>query len=189
MSDERIRHEHLNFDSDEDYKENSFDSNENLNENNFNFNEDFNEIKEIRKWIVLYRIPHVHSDKLLKILRHRLLPNLPKSTKTLLHTISAEYEIEEMEDSDNSIGEFTYLGIEQGLQDCVNVILHQKHQIELLFNIDGMKPYKSSNKSLWPILCKVYLESDIYKPFTVALYSGTHKPKRLGVFIQIYLRN
>lgn len=57
-----------------------------------------------------------------------------------------------MENSDNSIGEFTYLGIEQGLQDCINVILHQNHEIELLFSIDVMKPYKSSNKTLWPIL-------------------------------------
>lgn len=48
-----------------------------------------------KKWIVSCRIPHIHSDKLLKILRHRLLPNLPKSTKTLLYTTSAEYEIEE----------------------------------------------------------------------------------------------
>lgn len=55
-NDERIMmHENINSNS-------SSDSNENLNEN-FDFNEeDFNEIKEIRKWIVSCRIPHVHPD-------------------------------------------------------------------------------------------------------------------------------
>lgn len=67
-------------------------------------------------------------DKLLKILRHRLY--ITKSSKIYKNVItSVKYEIEEMEDSDNSIDKFTYLGVEQGLQDCVNVILHQNHQI------------------------------------------------------------
>ena len=64
--------------------------------------------------------------------------------KTFLNTTSAVYEVEDMKNSDNSMGKFTYLGIEQGLQDCVNPILHQNHELELLFNIDGMKPYKSA---------------------------------------------
>jgi len=92
-----------------------------------------------------------------------------------------------MKDSDNSIGEFTYIGIEQGLQHCVNMMLHQNRELDLLFNIDGMKPYKSSNKTLWAILCKIYFEPDIYKPFTVALYSGTHKPKRLEEYLYKFI--
>ena len=51
-------------------------NNERRNESNFdsesNEGEDFDEIKELRKWIVTCRIPHIHSDKLLKILRHKL---------------------------------------------------------------------------------------------------------------------
>lgn len=31
------------------------------------------------------------------------------------------------------------------------------------------------------------MESDIYKPFTVALYSGTHKPKRLEEFVDKFI--
>jgi len=48
-----------------------------------------------------------------------------------------------------------YIGIKQGLQHCVNVMLHQNRELDLLFNINGMKPYKNSNRTLWPILCKV----------------------------------
>ncbi|EFN82001.1 hypothetical protein EAI_15666, partial [Harpegnathos saltator] len=55
------------------------------------------------------------------------------------------------------------------------------------FNIDGMKPYKSSNKALRPILCKVYFEPNIYEPFTVALYSGTHKPKSLEQYLNKFI--
>lgn len=58
---------------------------------------------------------NVHSDKLLKILKHRLLPNLPKYTKTVLRITSAVYKIENMEDSDNFMNKFTYLDAEQGL--------------------------------------------------------------------------
>jgi len=69
-------------------------------------------------------------------------------------------------------------------------MLHQNRELDLLFNIDGMKSYKSSNRTLWPILCKIYFEPDVYKPFTVALYSGTHKPKRLEEYpTTIHLQN
>lgn len=64
---------------------------------------DFDEMKKIWKWIVSYIISHWHSDKLLKILKHKLLPTLPKSTKTFLYTTSAVYETENMEDLDNSM--------------------------------------------------------------------------------------
>lgn len=96
--------------------------------------------------------PHVHSDKLLKILRRRLIPTLPMCTKTFLQNTSAEYLLENMEDSNNPIREFTYLGIAQGLKYCININLHTNRELQLQFNIDGMKPYKSSNRTLWPIL-------------------------------------
>jgi len=47
-----------------------------------------------------------------------------------------------------------------------------------------MKPYKS--RILWPILCKVYFEPDIYKSFTVA-YLGTHKPKRFEEYLYKFI--
>ena len=35
----------------------------------------FNEVEEIKQWVVSCKIAHVHVDKLLKILKRRLLPS------------------------------------------------------------------------------------------------------------------
>ena len=42
------------------------------------------EVEELRKWTVNNKIPYVHVDKLLKILKPRLLRTIPLRTKTLL---------------------------------------------------------------------------------------------------------
>ena len=47
--------------------------------------------------------------------------------------------------------------------------------MELKFNIDGMTPYKSSYKTIWPILCQIHDETYVHQPFTVALYAGSNK--------------
>ena len=79
---------------------------------------DEEDIQAIRKWSLKYRIPLTHLDDLIKILRARLLPTLPKTAKTFLRTVDAKYNIKEMEDANGGFGEFVYFGIESGLQEC-----------------------------------------------------------------------
>jgi len=71
-----------------------------------------NEIVQLQEWIISCRISHSHSDKLLKLLRCRLLPILPmcEDTKIFLQSTSAEYLLENMENFDNFMREL-YLGI------------------------------------------------------------------------------
>nr|XP_012234952.1 PREDICTED: uncharacterized protein LOC105679471 [Linepithema humile] len=117
--------------------------------------EEIEEISKLRSWAIECKIPLVHLDKLLKILQQRLLPTLPKSSTTFLKTSTLSYEISKMEDCDNiTNGEYSYFGVEQGLQSCVNSEIHSGNLIELQINIDGMKLFKSSIKSMWPILIK-----------------------------------
>jgi len=71
------------------------------------------EILQLRKWAIECKIPHAHLNKLLNIFRPRLLPNLPKSSKTFLRTSSAKYVITPMTDNDSSLGEFVYFGIKK----------------------------------------------------------------------------
>ncbi|KAJ8664819.1 hypothetical protein QAD02_006481 [Eretmocerus hayati] len=78
------------------------------------------EVQQLKYWVVKNRIAMSHTDELLVILRRRLLPELPASSKTFLQTSSAYYVIEEMLDADNLLGEFVYFGIEEGLQACIN---------------------------------------------------------------------
>lgn len=82
-----------------------------------------------------------------------------------------------MLDSTGSLGEFCYLGIAKGLQACVNPELHPDKILKLDFNIDGVKIKKSSSKTMWPILCRVFYERlpITYKPFSVSIFYGNGK--------------
>lgn len=73
-----------------------------------NYKQEVAEILQLRQWVQECNIAHSHVDKLIAILRPRLLTCLPKTCKTLMGTFSAQYNIEPMCDSDGSIGEFVY---------------------------------------------------------------------------------
>ncbi|KYQ53228.1 hypothetical protein ALC60_07631, partial [Trachymyrmex zeteki] len=72
---------------------------------------------------------------LLEILRRKCMPDLPKTAKTFLKTMSAEYYIENIFEVDD--GQFVYFGITKYLQTMININLHVENIIELLINIDG----------------------------------------------------
>lgn len=145
------------------------------------------EVQALREWAVVCRTPNNHLDLLLAILRKRLLPELPKCSKTFLHTTEATYEVKTMIDGDNLPGEYAYLGLKSGLESCINVNLHTNNLIELDFNIDGVKLQKSSPKTFWPVLCKVYYDPDIYKPFAVCAFYGNGKPKSMKTFMKPFV--
>lgn len=153
---------------------------------NNNILNEVEEISKLRLWAIECRTPLIHLEKLLKILQSRLLPTLPKSAATFLNSNDSAYTINKMEDCDNTIGEYLYFGIEQGLQLCVNTEIHPD-TLELQVNIDGMKLFKSSIKTMWPILVKVHHEPDIYKPFVVSAYVGNSKPKSVNLFLKDFI--
>lgn len=111
------------------------------------------------------------------------MPDLPKTAKTFLKTMSAEYYIENIFEVDD--GQFVYFGITKYLQTMININLHVENIIELLINIDGVPLFNS--KQLWPILCKVYFQCDIYKPFPVAIYCGSHKPSNIHKYFEPFI--
>lgn len=53
-------------------------------------------IQQLQEWIVDTQTPQAHSDRLLKILRVKLLPTLPNCTKTLLKS-NVNFNVEDME--------------------------------------------------------------------------------------------
>ncbi|XP_029156909.1 uncharacterized protein LOC114929510 [Nylanderia fulva] len=151
--------------------------------------EEIDEICKLRSWAIECRIPFVHMDKLLKILQPRLLPTLPRSSTTFFKSNTSYYEIHKMEDYNNiTNGEYSYFGIEQGLQFCINSEIHPNNStMELQVNIDGIKLFKSSTKSMWPILIKIHFKPDIYKPFVAAAYVGNSKPKSVNLFLKDFI--
>ena len=95
------------------------------------------------------------------------------------------YEVEKLGNNDS--GEFVYFGIEKNLQQNVNPALHGAHHLELLINKDGIPLYKSCSIQFWPILCKVFNQPDIYRPFVVAVYCGKQKPKNLDSYLRKFV--
>ncbi|TGZ55795.1 Uncharacterized protein DBV15_11219, partial [Temnothorax longispinosus] len=89
--------EHSNTDENIDLLEASIDNEDEF----YEYNDEFDEITELRTWALSGNptIPHTRLDELLRILRTRLLPNLPKCSKTFLKTASTNYDIQVNEDS------------------------------------------------------------------------------------------
>ncbi|XP_011862876.1 PREDICTED: uncharacterized protein LOC105559276, partial [Vollenhovia emeryi] len=146
-------------------------------------NDEDDETEELRKWALECNVQHSTLDKLLLILRKRLLPNLPKSSKTFLNTKN-NYKISKiLNEKQEPVGEFVYFGIEEGLRLCVNTNLHPNREIKLQFNVDGLPLFNSSKKQFWPILCKVFSKIDVYKPFAVAIFCGNSKPTNVNSFL------
>lgn len=116
--------------------------------------DDFDEINQPRNWALKGNptISHTRLDKLLQILRRRVLPSLPKTAKTCLKITEAKYEIE-IDTSNNN--EFVYFGIRTALTNIIDPCLHSDRTVELFFNVDGLQLFKSSSQQLWPILCHV----------------------------------
>lgn len=134
------------------------------------------EIEELQEWAVDSKVEHSNLDKLLKILRQRVLPGLPKSSKTLLKTSEGKYTIIEMQDANGETGKFVYFGIKKYLEKCIDIAIHRNENIELIVNVDGMPITISGIKSMWVTLCKVHYTNDIYQPFPISVYYGCCKP-------------
>lgn len=147
------------------------------------------DIAELRQWAIQSCIQHCHLDSLLRILRRRLIPNLPATSKTFLKTESANYQIRKFRSNNGMIiGEFIYFGIAAGLLKCVNKKVHLRNILDLQINCDGLPLYKSSAKQFWPILCKVHNTPDIYEPFPVAVFSGDEKPNNLSSYLSDFIK-
>lgn len=79
-------------------------------------------IDELCRWAAECNIQQNHLDKLLAILRKKLIPALPQSSTTFLRTSEAEYKIVDMEDNNrvHSNGQFVYFGLRTKLQENIN---------------------------------------------------------------------
>ena len=155
---------------------------------NIDVSNEFNEVDEIREWALETHINRHQLDKLLPILKKRVLPSLPKSATTLLGTKRLHEIITIFDIEGDETGEFVYFGIKEGLHRCINPSLHEDRKIFLKFNIDGMSLFKSGKKQFWPILCQIHCNiNNLYKPFVVAIYSGDTKPQNINEYMSQFV--
>lgn len=109
------------------------DNNDNSEETNDNeSDETWDDVAQLRQWAIQSHIEHYYLDSLLWILRRRLIPNLPTTSKTFLRTTSANCQIKEFRANDGAIiDEFVYFEITASLQRYVNKEMHQTNILNL----------------------------------------------------------
>ena len=122
-------------------------------------------------WINSDAIKHCHVDNLLKILRNHG-HDLPATARTLLKTP------QNINIGNKSGMEYIFLGVKDQLVKNFALYPDQvRRTIETLhisLNIDGLPLFKSSKKTLWPILCSINLTPK--RIFPLALTCGDSKP-------------
>ena len=142
----------------------------------------------VKNWAIDCKVLYSHIDLLLKALKP-FVPDLPLSHKSLLKVSPQEKLIVKKFDPD-SVGdtsEFVYIGIAKQLQLIINASLHTGSILELQFSTDGLPLFKSSSIEFWPILGKVHNYQNIYKPFVIAIYCGSGKPKSATLFFREFV--
>lgn len=136
---------------------------------------------DISTWAIHENISHKSLNQLLQILRKYTNYVLPKDARTLLRTPQSTKIIQ------IDGGEYSHLGLKKAL---LNII--KKHErlnfipdvIKLFINIDGLPIYKSSEKSLWPILCSDRIINNVY---VIGVYYGEGKPKSANEFLKMFV--
>ncbi|EZA53599.1 hypothetical protein X777_06928 [Ooceraea biroi] len=86
------------------------------------------EVEELREWALSENptIPHTRLEPLLKSLKRRLLPQVPKCAKTFLGATTANYNIQNFNNDKGS--EFIYFGVTNHLQQSINLDLQSVPQ-------------------------------------------------------------
>lgn len=138
---------------------------------------------KLRDWAIQYKIPqHAVSALLNTVLNGHVNVNLPKDCRTLLKTPRNTGTVIEM-----GHGNYCHFGLTHAL-DKIFRDRQERHldltSIKLLVNVDGLPLFKSSNSSLWPILCSDIL---IEKVYMIGVFFGKHKPKDSNEFLQKFV--
>ena len=132
---------------------------------------------DLASWMNQFSIHQNTGDSLLKILRKHGHQDLPLCCKTLL---TADRHVSTLEKSGM---EYVYLGLIQEFSNHVskytNEVREKDFCLEISLNIDGLPLFRSTPKSLWPILCAIHIEP--LQVFPVALSFGSTKPTNLDV--------
>ena len=129
---------------------NNFVKNETEYEKNLRFRND------LKQWAINKNISLEALKELLAVVNQRLPGVLPVDPRTLLQT-KRNIIIKKIEG-----GEYWHKGLIEPLKDIINFVwLEIPESIELNLNFGGLPIFNSSKKEFWPILCNIYVKSEI----------------------------
>lgn len=133
-------------------------------------------LQELRQCFGDHRLTRQAQEDILDILRRHGHPYLPRTSRTLMQTPrSVKKDIQSV-----SNGSMFYLGIAWGVEKLTTPeYLEGRDTIELDFSWDGLQPYKSVKRKVWPILCRLASTRHTAgsEPFIVGMFCGSSDPK------------
>lgn len=132
-------------------------------------------------WANSSGISRNNLTQLLKILNKNGISGLPTDARTLLKTPR------NVAVADKCGGSYYYFGMSHVIEEyCVQ---QSVNDVQLLFNIDGLPLFNSTNVQFWPILCGIVTKvNKRFKPFVVALFCGDSKPSSLSGYLEEFLQ-
>jgi len=143
---------------------------------------------KLSEYIISSRTPRRSATKLLKLLKSvdalDCLKSFPKDSRTLLSTPrSGQVNLTKV-----GGGEYVHFGLSTGLLHILKhfIPLQNISILNIWFNIDGL-PIDKKGKSFWPILCAIYFESKIMKPFIVGAFFGSKKPYSVQEYLHPFV--
>ena len=141
----------------------------------------------ITSWAFSRNIPMIAVTDLLHILKAEPTIDttvLPLDARTLFRT-PISIAVEPMDG-----GYFCYFGFQKYFRLKSNIDYILKHlpnkKLEMSINADGMRVYKSSQDTAWPILCRV-LNVPVVKIFLIAIYLGPSKPTSCEKYLESFI--
>ncbi|KAK9732188.1 hypothetical protein QE152_g12991 [Popillia japonica] len=139
--------------------------------------------EKLTNWAINFNIRQNAFTALLKILNNDVATNynLPQDCRALLGTPRKTKSVKLQG------GDYIHMGLAQAIENiCLEKQLLNKNfdKLELFINIDGLPLAKSSNLSLWPILCS---EKHIQKVFLVGAFYGQSKPKCCNEYLKCFV--
>ncbi|XP_036141389.1 uncharacterized protein LOC118645100 [Monomorium pharaonis] len=148
--------------------------------NNMKHNDRF--LADIITWVKQCKPPGSTVNSLLKILRKHTNVAFPNDYRTLLKTPTCT----EVAIIDN--GQYWHYGLKNSimrlLMNCEETDYSENRHIDLLINIDGATLGKSTEKSMWPILCSDTVSKNVA---VVGIFYGEGKPKNCNVFLNKFV--
>lgn len=133
--------------------------------------------QDLASWVSKNKCTREATNELLDLLRNHGHITLPKDSRTLLQTPRIIQSVEKCG------GQYVYFGVEKGIHKTLtnhSLFCINNSDIKLMFNIDGIPLFKSSNVQMWPILCSF----NGYEVFIVALYCGISKPTSVEEYLK-----
>ena len=128
---------------------------------------------ELSTWISKFNITQSAADALLSTLRKCGHRDLPKTCRTL------QRSLRNVEITEKSSMQYVYLGLREELarilESFAKPVTDSVDTLDLALNVDGLPLFKSSKKSVWPVLCCI-INILPHKVFPVALTYGNSKP-------------